>query len=375
MARQQWREPARDLRVRTGNVVSESGDIVTDTATRIFADLADPQTVNSAKDDGWKAPLWQALADAGLTLAWVPEDQGGAGASLADGFKVARRGGAVCGAGSAGRDLARRVAPLARRDCLARRRHDGRAGAPGRPHHAQFRRHVERARPRGAVRRRRAAPRGARDERGRTIGRAGRDQGLPAGRRREPRRRRFERRDLRPRRAAPRRAGAGRLRSGLAHADGRGGAQRRDRGRARGDPRAQRALCQRAGRLRAADRQVPGGAAQPGAARRRGGGGDDRVGLRRRRDRAGRQLRRRGVPRGRRRQDPLRRGGRRRAPRSPTRCTAPSASPASTCCTASRCGCWPGATTSATRANGRRRSATASPLRGAEEFWPLVASR
>jgi acyl-CoA dehydrogenase len=79
---------ARDLRVRMGNVVSESGDIVTDTATRIFADLADPQAINSAKDDGWKAPLWQALADAGLTLAWVPEDAGGAGASLAAGFKV-----------------------------------------------------------------------------------------------------------------------------------------------------------------------------------------------------------------------------------------------------------------------------------------------
>jgi acyl-CoA dehydrogenase len=79
---------AQDLRVRMGNVVSESGDFVTDTATRIFADLADPQAVNSAKDDGWKAPLWQALADAGLTLAWVPEDAGGAGAPLADGFKV-----------------------------------------------------------------------------------------------------------------------------------------------------------------------------------------------------------------------------------------------------------------------------------------------
>jgi acyl-CoA dehydrogenase len=88
MGQRQCRGPGRDLRVRTGNVVSESGDIVTDTATRIFADLADPQTVNSAKDGGWKAPLWQALADAGLTLAWVPEDQGGAGASLADGFKV-----------------------------------------------------------------------------------------------------------------------------------------------------------------------------------------------------------------------------------------------------------------------------------------------
>jgi alkylation response protein AidB-like acyl-CoA dehydrogenase len=50
--------------------------------------VADPQTLNSAKDDGWRAPLWNALADAGLTLAWVPEAQGGAGAELADGFAV-----------------------------------------------------------------------------------------------------------------------------------------------------------------------------------------------------------------------------------------------------------------------------------------------
>ena len=41
-----------------------------------------------ASDGAWKAPLWQALADAGLTLAWVPEEQGGAGAELADGFAV-----------------------------------------------------------------------------------------------------------------------------------------------------------------------------------------------------------------------------------------------------------------------------------------------
>ena len=70
--------------------MSESGNIVAETATRIFADLGDPQTVNSAQDGGWKAPLWQALADAGLTLAWVPEEHGGAGAGLADGFEVLR---------------------------------------------------------------------------------------------------------------------------------------------------------------------------------------------------------------------------------------------------------------------------------------------
>lgn len=66
--------------------MSGSGNIVAETAARIFTDLADPQTINSARDSGWKAPLWQSLADAGLTLAWVPEEHGGAGAGLADGF-------------------------------------------------------------------------------------------------------------------------------------------------------------------------------------------------------------------------------------------------------------------------------------------------
>ena len=65
-----------------------SNSIVAETAARIFADLADPQQVNSARDEAWKTPLWQALSDSGLTLAWVPEQQGGAGAELADGFAV-----------------------------------------------------------------------------------------------------------------------------------------------------------------------------------------------------------------------------------------------------------------------------------------------
>ena len=68
--------------------MTESDHIVADTAARIFADLADPQTVNRARDDGWKTPLWRALTEAGLPLAWVPEKQGGAGASLADGFAI-----------------------------------------------------------------------------------------------------------------------------------------------------------------------------------------------------------------------------------------------------------------------------------------------
>jgi acyl-CoA dehydrogenase len=79
----------RDVRNRkTGNAVAESENIVAETAERIFADLADAQTINHDKQGSWKAPLWQALTDAGLPLAWVDEGCGGSGASMAEGFSV-----------------------------------------------------------------------------------------------------------------------------------------------------------------------------------------------------------------------------------------------------------------------------------------------
>lgn len=68
--------------------MAESDNIIVETAEKIFADLADPQTINHDKKDAWKAPLWQALTDAGLPLSWVPEDCGGSGADLADGFAL-----------------------------------------------------------------------------------------------------------------------------------------------------------------------------------------------------------------------------------------------------------------------------------------------
>jgi acyl-CoA dehydrogenase len=68
--------------------VAESENIVAETAEKIFADLADAQTINRDKKGDWKAPLWQALSEAGLPLSWVPEDCGGSGASLAEGFSV-----------------------------------------------------------------------------------------------------------------------------------------------------------------------------------------------------------------------------------------------------------------------------------------------
>jgi len=77
-----------DAEKDAGNAVSENDSIVAETAARIFADLADPQKVNRSRDGAWKGPLWQALAESGLPLAWVPEHHGGAGAELADGFAI-----------------------------------------------------------------------------------------------------------------------------------------------------------------------------------------------------------------------------------------------------------------------------------------------
>ena len=70
-----------------------SDSIVAETATRIFRDLCDPQTVNRAADKSWAEPAWAALEEAGLTLAWVPAELGGAGADVADGFAVLRETG------------------------------------------------------------------------------------------------------------------------------------------------------------------------------------------------------------------------------------------------------------------------------------------
>ncbi|MGB7578129.1 MAG: acyl-CoA dehydrogenase family protein, partial [Pseudolabrys sp.] len=69
-------------------VAGENNHIVAEVAARILADLADPQTINRAKDERWKETLWHALDEAGLPLAWVPEELGGSDASLADGFAI-----------------------------------------------------------------------------------------------------------------------------------------------------------------------------------------------------------------------------------------------------------------------------------------------
>lgn len=70
--------------------MSEEIEMIAEATRRIFTDLADPQTLNAARDEAWKAPLWSALQDAGLTRAWVPADQGGAGIALDATFEILR---------------------------------------------------------------------------------------------------------------------------------------------------------------------------------------------------------------------------------------------------------------------------------------------
>jgi len=65
-------------------------NIIVDTATRIFQDLCEPATINDTEKGVWPKALWDALEESGLPLAWVPENLGGAGATMADGFAVLR---------------------------------------------------------------------------------------------------------------------------------------------------------------------------------------------------------------------------------------------------------------------------------------------
>ena len=73
--------------------MSAADNVLLDSVTRIFRDLADPRAAGADGDD-WRATLWPALEDSGVSRAWVPESAGGAGADMADGFAVLRRAGA-----------------------------------------------------------------------------------------------------------------------------------------------------------------------------------------------------------------------------------------------------------------------------------------
>ena len=70
--------------------MTDNDNIIVDTATRLFQDLCTPGVINDAETGKWPTELWDALEESGLTLTWVPDTLGGAGAEVADGFAVLR---------------------------------------------------------------------------------------------------------------------------------------------------------------------------------------------------------------------------------------------------------------------------------------------
>lgn len=70
--------------------MSDESNIVVETALRILRDNCDAALVNEAEKGSFPAALWSTLEESGLTLTWVPEEMGGAGAEVVDGFGVLR---------------------------------------------------------------------------------------------------------------------------------------------------------------------------------------------------------------------------------------------------------------------------------------------
>ncbi len=64
--------------------------ILIDTAERLFGDLVSPTLLNAAEAGSFPHVLWSALEDHGMTLAAVPEAEGGAGASIQEAFDLVR---------------------------------------------------------------------------------------------------------------------------------------------------------------------------------------------------------------------------------------------------------------------------------------------
>ena len=64
--------------------------LLSETATRVFADTATFAVVEQAEADGWAPIIWDAVAETGLAWVSVPEAAGGSGGTLADAIEVLR---------------------------------------------------------------------------------------------------------------------------------------------------------------------------------------------------------------------------------------------------------------------------------------------
>jgi acyl-CoA dehydrogenase len=71
----------------------ELSAIVLEQADRLFRGEVTKQRMADADDGRWPSAIWQAVGQAGLPLALVPEAQGGAGLPPADALRLIRRAG------------------------------------------------------------------------------------------------------------------------------------------------------------------------------------------------------------------------------------------------------------------------------------------
>jgi acyl-CoA dehydrogenase len=68
--------------------MADTSDLLRDMAERLFAEHATKNVLAAAEAGTWPAGLWNAVAEAGLPAALLPEAAGGFGASVADAFAV-----------------------------------------------------------------------------------------------------------------------------------------------------------------------------------------------------------------------------------------------------------------------------------------------
>jgi acyl-CoA dehydrogenase len=64
--------------------------LLSETATRVFADTCTFTAVEQAEADGWAPAVWDAVAETGLAWVSVPEGSGGSGGTLADAIEILR---------------------------------------------------------------------------------------------------------------------------------------------------------------------------------------------------------------------------------------------------------------------------------------------
>jgi acyl-CoA dehydrogenase len=66
------------------------GDMLRETATRVFQDHCQPEVLRRAEHGEWAAEAWHALEEAGLHRALVPESAGGFGVDVVDALSLVR---------------------------------------------------------------------------------------------------------------------------------------------------------------------------------------------------------------------------------------------------------------------------------------------